>query len=80
MFTLEISVSDELARELRQWGLLEPGSIAAILKQETLRRRAADGLTDAMDKLAALNGEPMSEDEIQTEIRHARAAMRAARS
>jgi hypothetical protein len=57
---------------------LTPEAIAQVLREE-IRRRSVRELFEAMDRMAAVAGEPMTEDEIQAEIDAARAARRAAR-
>ncbi len=72
MTTLTIDLPDNLAEEAKQAGLLTPNAIETIL-QETLRRRAVNGLFSAADKLAAANLPPMTMDEIQEEVNAVRA-------
>jgi len=44
---------------------------------EEIRRRAGNELFEAMDRIAAVEGAPMTEEEIQAEIDAVRAARRA---
>ncbi|MDZ7752725.1 MAG: hypothetical protein U5S82_13910 [Gammaproteobacteria bacterium] len=72
MTTLTIDLPDTLAKEAQDAGLLDAGSIEAMLR-ENLRRRAVDGLFAAADKLAAADFPPMTMDEIQQEVNAVRA-------
>ena len=80
MTTLEVKLDlpDSLAKEAQQAGLLAPKEIEKLLREE-IRRRAVGELFEAMDRMAAVEGPPMTEDEIQAEIDAVRAARRAAR-
>lgn len=80
MTTLEIKLSlpDSLAKEAQQAGLLKPEAVEKLLREE-IRRRAVNELFEAMDRMAAVEGPPMTEDEIQAEIDAVRAARRAPR-
>lgn len=80
MTTLEIKLSlpDSLAKEAQQAGLLKPEAVEKLLREE-IRRRAVTELFEAMDRMAAVEGPPMTEDEIQAEIDAVRAARRAPR-
>lgn len=81
MTTLEVKLElpDSLAKEAQQAGLLAPKEIENLLREE-IRRRGVGELFEAMDRMAAVEGPPMTEDEIQAEIDAVRAARRAARS
>lgn len=72
MTTLTIELPESLAREAEDAGLLDPEAIASMLR-EHLRRRAADGLFDAADKLAAAEFPPLTMEEIQQEVKAVRA-------
>ncbi len=76
MSELKITLPDALAKDAQAAGLLEPRAIERLLR-EAIRQRAAGELFEAMDKLAALNLPPMSEDEIQAEIEAVRRERRA---
>ena len=79
MTTLEINLPDELARRAQEAGLLTSEAIAKLLREAMERRQGIDELFAAMDRMAAVEGEPMAEDEIQAEIDAARAERRARR-
>ena len=80
MTTLEIKLSlpDSLAKEAQQAGLLKPEAMENLLREE-VRRRTVNELFEAMDRMAAVEGPPMTEDEIQAEIDAVRASRRARR-
>jgi len=73
---LKLSLPDNLAKEAAQAGLLSDAEIEKLLREE-IRRRATNELFEAMDRMAAVAGAPMTEDEIQAEIDAVRAARRA---
>jgi hypothetical protein len=62
-------------REAEAEGLLTPQAIERLLREE-VRRRRIDELFKAADGLQALDIPPMSEAELETEIRAARAEIR----
>lgn len=78
MTTIEISLSDKLATDAREFGLLEPTVIVGLI-EEAVRQRHVKRLSAAMDKMAGMGDAPMSPEEIQREIRASRATKRAAR-
>ena len=75
MATLTIDLPDDLAEEARDAGLFAPGAIEAMLR-ENLRRRAADELFDATDKLAGAKLPTMTMAEIQEEVNAVRSQRR----
>jgi len=75
MMTVEISLPDNLAKEAEAAGLLSPESIERMVR-EAIRRRALEELKQAMDRMAAVEGPVMTPEEIQEEIRAARAERR----
>ena len=79
MTELKVSLPDSLAKEAAQAGLLSATEIEKLLRDE-IRRRTVNELFEAMDRMAAVEGPPMTEDEIQAEIDAVRAARRARRS
>ena len=78
MTELTLNLPDNLAKEADQAGLLSTGEIERLLREE-IRRRSVGELFAAMDRMAAVEGKPMTEDEIQAEIDAVRAARRAER-
>ena len=79
MTTLEINLPDNLAKEAGEAGLLAPEAIERVVR-EAIRRRAIDELKQAMDRMAAVEGPVLAPEEIQEEIRAARAERRARES
>ena len=75
MTELTVTLPDALAKEAAQEGLLTPEAISQMLREE-IRRRSVAELFQAMDRMAAVPGEPMTEDEIQAEIDAVRRAAR----
>lgn len=76
MTTIEIELPDSLAREAKAAGLLAPAAAERMVR-EAIRRRALAELREAMDRMAAVEGAMMTPEEIQAEIRAARAQRRA---
>ena len=69
MRTLELTLQlpDQLAREAEAKGLLKPEAIEHLLRQE-IRRRQADGLFEAADRLASLDLPSLTTTEVEAEI------------
>jgi len=76
MTTLEINLPDSLAKEAKKAGLLTPEAIEQMVRK-AIRQRALGELKQAMDRMAAVEGPVMTPEEIQEEIRAARAERRA---
>jgi len=76
MTTLEIKLPDSLAKEAKKAGLLTPEAIEQMVR-EAIRQRALGELKQAMDRMAAVDGPVMTPEEIQEEIKAARAERRA---
>ena len=76
MTELTLSLPDDLAREAEEAGLLAPEVLEQLLR-EAVRRRALAELKQAMDRMAAVEGPVLTPEEIQEEIRAARAERRA---
>ncbi len=72
MTELKLNLPDALAKEAAQAGLLSADAIQRLLREEIQRRQVGE-LFEAMDRMAAVEGEPMTEDEIQAEIDAVRA-------
>lgn len=79
MVTIQISLDDYVAAQAEEFGLLDALSLKSLFTEEIQRRRL-DRLLSVADKLAAAGDEPMSEEEVQEEIRAYRKANRAARA
>lgn len=81
MVSLDITITlpDELASEARARGLLAPEALQQMIDVELARQRRIDQLFDVMDRLADSDTPPMTNDELNEEIRAARAERRAQR-
>ena len=77
MATITLTLPDELAQAAAELGLLEPSALAALLQTEVRRRAYAD-ISAVAERLSAADVKPMTNDELQAEIRAARADERAA--
>lgn len=80
MTNVTLSLPDTLAQEARAAGLLTPEAVEATLRERLRTQQRVGELFTAMDKMAALPGAPMTEEEIQAEIEAVRAERRARRS
>jgi post-segregation antitoxin (ccd killing protein) len=74
---LKVDLSDALAREAKDRGLLEPAAVERMLQAE-LKRSRVDQLFAAADRLAAQTSPSLSEAEVEEEIQAARAQRRTA--
>ena len=77
MTTLHITIPDALAKEAAAEGLLEPGSIEAILRERLAAARVAK-MQAARERAAAAEAPPMTPQEIDAEIQAYRAERRRA--
>ncbi|MBI5650030.1 MAG: hypothetical protein HZC40_06205 [Chloroflexi bacterium] len=68
-------IADKLAREATSAGLLTPQAIQRLLRAE-IRRRRVNQMFNAADRLAALDFPPLTEAEVETEIKAVRAKKR----
>lgn len=76
MTRIQIELPDATARAARDAGLLTPQALERLLNDALARQRAADSLLAIADRAAAAGIEPMSMDEITTEVKAARAERR----
>ncbi len=67
MTTVQITISDALAKEAAAEGLLETGSIEAILRERLATARVAK-MQATRQKLSAGGTPPLTADEIDAEI------------
>lgn len=74
---IRLSLPDDLAREARARGLLTPEALQQLIDAEVERRRKIDRLFTTMDELAAVDEPPLSGEELNAEIKAARAERRA---
>lgn len=73
---LKLDLSESLALEAKNKGLLEPPAVERMLRAE-LKRNRVDQLFAAADRLAAQNLPPLTEAKVETEIQAARTQRRA---
>jgi hypothetical protein len=77
MTTVHITIPDALAKEAAAEGLLEPGSIEAILRERLAAARIAK-MQASREKATATATPPMTAEEIECEIKAYRAERRRA--
>ena len=73
---LKLDLSESLAQEAKNEGLLEAPAVERMLRAE-LKRNRVDQLFAAADRLAAQNQPVLTEAEVETEIHAARTQRRA---
>ena len=76
MTTIQIELPDATAQAARDAGLLTPQALDRLLTDALKRQEAADSLLSIADRVAAAGIEPMSMEEINTEVKAARAERR----
>ena len=67
MTTVEVKLTERLARDARKAGLLSTEAIERLLR-EAIRKRAAQAFLAVSGRVAAAGVAPMSEAEIQAEV------------
>ena len=72
MTTVQIDLPDALAQRARSQGLLSDSAVQKLL-EDAMRRQAGYQLMQTLEYLHDAGIEPMSDEEINTEIRAARA-------
>jgi hypothetical protein len=77
MTTIQIELPEATAQAARAAGLLTPQALARLLDEALKRRQAADALLSIADRVAAAAIPPMSMEEINAEVKAARAERRA---
>jgi hypothetical protein len=75
--TIQIELPEATAQAARAAGLLTPQALARLLDEALKRREAADRLLSIADRIAAAGIPPMTEEEIDAEVKAARAERRA---
>ena len=75
--TIQLDLPEEVIRDARTFGLLESKRMTAMLAGEVRRRRAGQELREMLDKVRSAPGEPMTMEEVNAEIKAARAERRA---
>ena len=73
MTTLTIELPDATAQAARVAGLLTPQALDRLLNEALRRKQAADSLLSIADRVAAAGIAPMSMEEINAEVKAARA-------
>jgi hypothetical protein len=73
MTKIQIELPEETARAARDAGLLTPQALERLLTDAIRRRQAADALLTIADRVAEAGIEPMSMEEIDAEVKAARA-------
>jgi len=76
MTTIQIELPDATAQAARDAGLLTPQALERLLNEAIRRRQAADALLAIADRVAAAGIPPMSMEEINSEVKAARAERR----
>jgi hypothetical protein len=76
MTTIQIELPEATAKAARDAGLLTPQALDRLLTDALKRQQAADSLLSIADRVAAAGIEPMSMDEINAEVKAARAERR----
>ncbi|WP_309626214.1 hypothetical protein [Methylibium sp.] len=76
MTTIQIELPDATAQAAREAGLLTPQALDRLLTDALKRQQAADSLLSIADRVAAAGIEPMSMEEINAEVKAARAERR----
>lgn len=76
MTTIEVELPDATAQAARDAGLLTPQALDRLLTDALKRQQAADSLLSIADRVAAAGIEPMSMEEINAEVKAARAERR----
>ncbi len=77
MTTIQIELPEATAQAARAAGLLTPQALARLLDEALKRQQAADALLSIADRVAAAGIPPLSMDEINAEVKAARAERRA---
>ena len=76
MTTLQIELPDGTAQAARAAGLLTPQALDRLLNEALRKREAANSLLSIADRVAAAGIPEMSMQEINAEVKAARAARR----
>jgi hypothetical protein len=76
MTTIQIELPDATAQAARDAGLLTPQAIERLLTDALKRKQSAQTLLSIADRVAAAGIPPMSMEEINAEVKAARAERR----
>lgn len=71
--TIQLDLPEGLIQQARKMGLLENQRVAELLADEVRRRNAGQELKNVLDEIRSAPGGPLSMDEINAEIKAARA-------
>ena len=71
--TIQLDLPDEMIAQARTFGLLENKRMAEMLTEEVRRRSAGQELKKMLEEIRSLPGAPMTMDEINAEVKAARA-------
>ena len=75
--TIQVDLPEALAKEAKASGLLESAPLGDLLSTELRRRKAGAELNQVLEGIRAQPGEPMTEEEIQAEVKAVRRERRA---
>jgi hypothetical protein len=73
MTTIQIELPEATVQAAREAGLLTPRALERLLNEALRRKQAADSLLSIAERVAAAGIEPMSMEEINAEVKAARA-------
>ncbi|MDP3895030.1 hypothetical protein [Nocardioides sp.] len=73
MTTIQIELPDATANAARDAGLLTPQALERLINDALRRKQAVDSLLSIADRVAAAGIPPMSMEEINAEVKAARA-------
>ena len=73
MTTIQIELPDATANAARDAGLLTPQALERLINNALRRKQVADSLLSIADRVAAAGIPPMSMEEINAEVKVARA-------
>ncbi len=76
MTTIQIELPEATAQAARAAGLLTPQALDRLLTDALRRQEAADSLLSIADRVADAGIEPMSMEEVNAEVKAARAERR----
>jgi hypothetical protein len=76
MTKIQIELPDATAKAARDAGLLTPQALDRLLTDTIRRQQAADSLLTIAHRVAAAGVEPMSMDQVDAEVKAARAGRR----
>lgn len=75
--TIQLDLPDAVLQQARALGLLENQQMTELLANEVCRRHTGEALKQILGEVRSIPGEPVTMDEINTEIEAARVERRA---